>query len=190
MPRRPSLPVNDVRRWLPVDSPVTNAVGERSVEAYTAVVRAFDVELNPRYAPKNGVTWCNVFATDVMRAMGVALPHWALPDDTPAEAQDQSRGARELTANDLYDWLMGPPGRRHGWVEVGPRQAQDAANEGKPTVAIWKAPPTQHGHIAVVVPGAWPTGGPWCAQAGAKNFVRAEATRCFGARLPRFYRNS
>jgi len=65
--------------------------------------------------------------------------------------------------------------------------AQERADRGRPVVGVWENADGEHGHIVVVIPGAWEDGGPWCAQAGGVNHERALASRCFGAHKPRWW---
>ncbi len=41
---------------------------------YKSVIDSFNVTTNAKYQPVNGTTFCNIFAQDVMNAMGEALP--------------------------------------------------------------------------------------------------------------------
>ncbi len=134
-----------------VDPVKVGDLSNPSAANYDSVIDQFKVGLNPRYTPKDGKTFCNVFATDVMLAMGATVP-------TPAYAVD---------ANQYSDWLAkkSPP---NGWKAVTAEEAQKMANSGKPVLASWKNEgPGGHGHVAVVRPGTVdPTDGPTLASAG------------------------
>lgn len=175
MPLLKPEPINSLRRELPVAAAITNAPGARSVTAYNAVIDQFDVTMNRRYLPAGGNTFCNIFAGDVMAAMNAVLPHWVMPDGTPATPR--TTGAREQNVNALYDWLR-LCGRRYGWSEIRMEDAQSFANEGKPTLGVYQAPPRRHGHIVVIRPGDDDGEGPWCAQAGTMNLTMARAKKC------------
>jgi hypothetical protein len=124
------------------------------------VIAQFPVTTSARYLPANGVTWCNIYAWDVSRALGCEIPHWWQ--------------GREQTANNLVDWLssVGPD---YGWAECNEDQALDNANNGLPTFVTYKNQ-GGHGHIAVVLPGGSLT----IAQAGLSNFVGKPLTSGFG----------
>ena len=64
--------------------------GNRSAANYNAVLDQFSVGNNPRYARRNGNTYCNIFVWDATRAMGAEIPHWVDQQGRPAEV-----GARE-----------------------------------------------------------------------------------------------
>lgn len=154
-----------VNRAHPLQPAITNAVGERSPEKYNQVIDQFDVEKNPRYLPGDGKTYCNIFAWDVTRAMGAEIPHWVNAKGEPCKPG--AKGAIEINANLTAKWLK-DHGKEYGWVEVTREEAIAAANEGKPTVAVWynntfkdgtldTAHPWSHdwgrsGHIVIVRP--------------------------------------
>lgn len=111
---------------------------ERNAYSYSNLLNQFHVETNPRYAVtyKDGTkeTKCNIFAQDVTAAMGAPLP--------------------KLMANDIGDWLnTKAEGGANGWKRISVREAEEAANQGKPTIALWENPDGPHGHIAMVRPG-------------------------------------
>ena len=157
VPQGPHAATSDItsqEAWVPVDAPTTNAAGNRSADAYSQVIDQFDVENNPRYAQRDGNTYCNIFAWDVTRAMGAEIPHYR---------EDGS----EMDANGVADWLAGE-GEAHGWHPVSEQEAQAMANQGKPVVVSWKNE-GGIGHIGVVRPGEMGENGPNLAQAGAVN---------------------
>ena len=127
----------------------TNTADKRSTDAYNAVIDQFLVDTNPRYAITNGYTFCNIFAWDVCTAMEATLPHWVRDKYTPAEPY--SKNAFETSVNILSVWLE-DHGEQYGWKKVTAAEAQTSADEGHPTVAIWKNPTGESGHIAVVRP--------------------------------------
>jgi len=100
----------------------------RSPEAYIVAIDSFKVETNPRYANKNGQTFCNFFAQDVMKhpSLNASLP--------PGRCVD------------IYSALE--DNKFSLWVNVSFEEAQARANKGFPTVAISAVP----NHIAVIRP--------------------------------------
>jgi hypothetical protein len=162
-----------------LDAAVQGHRSHRTRTIYNNVINQFDVEHNDRYKPytywkrKNGqwvkvtATYCNIFLTDVMRAMSVVLPHWVDANGKPAA--DHQTGAHEINLNETVDW-MDKYGRDWGWRPVSAGVAQHLANLGIPAVAIWKNPTGADGHGAVIRPGVATANGDEIAQAGNKNF--------------------
>ncbi len=167
--------LTDTDRWNPVHAAITSCPHCRSAEQYLAVVRQFDVEMNPRYRPARdaagevAATYCNIFAWDVTRAMGCEIPHWWI--------------GHELNANGLCDWL-GRTGIRFGWAQVDDAGAVAAAKLGQAVVATWRNP-GGIGHIAVVIPTDSP--GVRIAQAGASCLFDAPVASGFGKRPVTYY---
>lgn len=136
----------------PANPTITSQEGARSPELYRSVIDQFQVETNPRYAVNkkgNNDTYCNIFLWDVTSAMGAEIPHYVDPVTLEARSYTD-KGAKELNANGIYDWL-GKKGADYGWVQVTPEQAQQYANQGFPVVTAWKNP-QGHGHVQVVCP--------------------------------------
>jgi hypothetical protein len=158
--------------WLSVTAPLTAGTLARSPETLERVAAQFDVERSPRYQPKPGATYCNVFAADVTAALGCAIPHVDRGHDGLLT---------ELTANATVDWLAGPGSVRHGW-ELLPdgHTAQAMADAGRVAVAIWRNTSGGPGHVAVLMP-SHGAPGVWIAQAGAHNYARAPLASGFGA---------
>lgn len=135
--------LQETQAWIPIDAPRTNAPGQRSADEYGAVIDQFDVENNPRYTPRvqnpGGPldTFCNIFVSDVTKAMGADIPHYWQ--------------GQELDANRTADWLR-DSGPSFGWRQVTEQEAQDLANQGKPVVVTWSNP-NGIGHSGVVRPG-------------------------------------
>lgn len=161
--------------WVPVSPTYTNAAGARSAEAYNRVIDQFDVEHNGRYTPfklKRGDTYCNIFAWDVSIAMGAEIAHWVGKDGkTP---KDNNTGTNELGANATYNWLKNY-GKDYGWRAVSAKEAQERANQGYPTVGVYKNNSGGAGHLVMVRPEtqSWhfsSSKGPVVAQAGSSNF--------------------
>lgn len=126
----------------PLKAPITSVPGERHPKLTEAVINQFGVETNPRYT-RDTYTYCNTFASDYARAMGVPLP-------TKAE-QGVKGDPAPLAAEPLYRWLINQSHER-GWREVDPttphglRVLLEHVNAGKPALA------TDPGHIAVIRP--------------------------------------
>ena len=157
--------------WKPAIPMITNKEGERSAEAYNLVIDQFNVSNNKRYEQRDVTgdgkdnTFCNVFAIDVLDAMGVNV--------------DRGR------ANTIANWFE-EKGQDNGWTEVSAEEAQNYANQGLPTVAVWENPnPDDSGHIAIVRPYDPTMGldssGIYIAQAGSKNFNYDEVSIGFGS---------
>lgn len=136
-------------REKPLYAPCINYEGERSAYQYFKVIEQFQVEhkdsdgkldtdryvrgpqLKPGKKPEDEnatETWCNVYARDVMSAMGVHLPSF-------------------FNCDQMGKWLRSDGGRSSGWKLIGPEEAKAKASAGCPTIAIH---PT---HVMVVRPG-------------------------------------
>jgi len=182
--RTPAPETTSQRAARPVSPPVTNsAAAGRSRETYDQAINQFGVGSNPRYARRNGNTYCNIFASDVTRAMGADIPHWVRRDGSPAEAGD--RGAYEMNANATARWLANH-GERHGWRRATAAEAQANANQGRPAVAT-RDNPGGIGHIVVVRPGEMTDRGPAIAQAGARNFNQGHIGDVFRRSQPDYW---
>lgn len=168
--------------WIPVTPAVTNSVGKRSVEAYNSVIDQFNVTTHPRYTPGK-YTYCNIFAWDVMSAMGVELPQRVDRQTNEPRLFPDVKGTTELNANGMAKWLENY-GTQYGWVEVSAKEAQQAANRGEPTVTAWNNP-GGIGHFQVVRPTrgndaySYNTG-VYVAQAGGSNFDYKTAASVYG----------
>lgn len=172
--------VVDERPWVPVKPPASWVANTpRSGLAYSAVLDALPLETSPRYQPRAGLTFCNIFVWDCTLLLGCEVPHWAGVGGEPVAV---GRG-REQTANDMSDWLQ-DFGARYGWGPCGPATAQLLASRGNPAVAVWRNPGGT-GHIAMVRPGdLHPVRGPCIAQAGKTNFRHGHVLEGFGAGRP------
>lgn len=161
---RPAPGTTETRAWLSVNAPEKGSPNARSRATYDNVINQFAVGTNPRYTPRNGDTFCNIFASDVTKAMGAPIPHWVNGAGDPVPDFQ----GHELDANNTNAWLH-QHGGRHGWRQVSAAEAQRLANEGHPAVATWRNP-GGIGHIGVIRPGEQNGNGPALAQAGAENF--------------------
>ena len=170
-------------RALPNKPYYTSRVNYRGQDAYNIVIDQFRVTSNPRYKRTSNATWCNIFAWDVMSAMGATLPHWVREKGVPSD-NNRTSGAWEMNANATYNWLKSY-GSRYGWSKVSAYDAQQRANKGYPTVAVWKNG-SGSGHIAVIRPesGSYTYSaakGPVIAQAGGSNYNYTNVIIGFGS---------
>lgn len=172
-PANPRLAPNIVLR---------NRLGERSSAALLKVVEQFHVETSERYRIRDtsgdGVpdTFCNIFASDVMGALDVALPHEIDGFGDPAAPLK----GHELSANATVAWLR-MHGPRFGWRAATELVAREAALAGRPAVVTYDPGPGRIGHIAVLVPGPITT----IAQAGRQNFSYGPLIKGFGSLIPK-----
>jgi hypothetical protein len=153
----------ETRRSFPTNAPLENHACCRSRATYDSVINQFAVGVNPRYAHRNGSTYCNIFAWDVTRAMSAEIPHWV---DAKGDPTPHLKG-NELNANAINTWLH-QHGARFAWRQGSLDEAVEHANAGRPVVASWKNG-GGIGHIAVIRPGLATSEGPLMAQAGATN---------------------
>ena len=175
---RPAPGTTNTRAWIPLDAPVQNQPGQRNAHRYDQVLNQFGVGSNPRYRPRGGNTYCNIFVWDATRAMGAEIPHWVDQQGNPARVG--APGAWEMDANDTNRWLN-RQGAAAGWRRVSASEAQRHANSGAPAVASWKNP-GGIGHIGMVRPGEINSRGPAMAQAGSRNFNDGHVADGFGRR--------
>jgi hypothetical protein len=153
----------ETRRSFPTNPPLVNHACCRSRATYDNVINQFAVGVNPRYAHRNGSTYCNIFAWDVTVAMSAEIPHWV---DSKGNPTPHLKG-NELNANAINTWLH-QHGARFAWRQGSLEEAVEHANAGRPVVASWKNG-GGIGHIAVIRPGLATSEGPLMAQAGATN---------------------
>lgn len=135
-----------------------------SMSGYEAALRQFRVDLAPRYQPRDGVTWCNIFISDATLALGCELPH--LVD------------GKEQRMNDMIETV-----RDHNeWVQMNEEYAIASANEGRPTLALWHSGGSGPGHGAFVMPQPMPISlaAVKLAQAGATCGYGLSLGGCFG----------
>jgi hypothetical protein len=155
------VPVRSTRRANPIE------VNKEAVGNYDLTIHYLDVERNPRYLPRDGKTFCNIYAHDFARMFGVFLPRiwWTasaqkqiLSGKTPTVQYGQN--VTELNANALYEWLKSCKDRpellRFGWREVTRVEANDLVNKGTHFAVICarRIPRSRSGHITVIIPGS------------------------------------
>lgn len=138
--------------WRQVSAPVRNTPGQRSAQAYADVIDQFDVEhsFDARYGrggAGNDDTRCNIFAGDVMRAMGAPLP--TKGDLGMGHGASKNTDPMTATARQLFGWLEE---ERDGWRRIDTSDPEDLRilaehlRGGRPAVAA------DSGHIAVLRP--------------------------------------
>ncbi len=181
--RNPAPGTTNTRAWIPVDAPLQNQPGQRDPHRYDQVLNQFGVGSNPRYRPRGGNTYCNIFVWDATRSMGAEIPHWVDQSGRPAGVG--AAGAWEMDANDTNRWLNNQ-GAAAGWRKVSAAEAQRHANSGSPAVVSWKNP-GGIGHIGMVRPGELTTRGPAMAQAGSRNFNNGHVADGFGRRRVEYW---
>lgn len=182
--------ITPVRASKPVTPAITSDPSNRSAALYTSVIAQFSVETNPRYAVNKkgrGDTYCNIFMWDVTRAMGAEIPHYIDPKTGAPMTYPNVKGARELSANSIYNWLF-KHGSEYGWFQVSAEEAQALANRGQPVVTALKNN-SGHGHVQVVCPSADgtydPKRGVTIAQAGRRLTSYRPITSIYNASLPK-----
>lgn len=127
-----------------------------------AVVAWLDVEspAHLRYKPRDGLTFCNIYAHDFCHLAGVYLPRvwWtagALVELARGQEVTPRLGAsiEEMRANGLFAWLrdFGPG---FGWRATGTlTKLQTEVNQGAVGVIVARRKESRlSGHIAIVVP--------------------------------------
>lgn len=164
--------------------PLTNSPGQRDPAIYSQLINQFAVGNNPRYLP-DANTYCNIFAWDVSRAMGAEIPHWV--DNAGHIAAPGAPHAHEININGGVNWMRSQGVNQFGFHSATPAEAQNAANQGKLAVVMWKNTGSGHGHVAVVRPGTLTAGGPEIAQAGRHNFNDGHVVNGFGQLGPLEY---
>lgn len=169
-----------------VKPPLRNTANARAAATFDEVIDQFAVGHNPRYRPRSGNTYCNIFLWDVTRAMDCEIPHWVDARGNPAAPFEA--GAYEMNVNGTVAWLTNYGTKRFGWLLTDAATAQQYANTGCPAVALWRNPVGEHGHTVIVRPGQLlPTRGAATAQAGRLNFNQGHIKDSFGNAVPKYY---
>lgn len=145
-----------------------------SADKQRQVINELDVEHSPRYKAGGGKTYCNIFVSDFLDAMGLPPTH--------------IEGGVEFNANMMIEWLGSPKGEGTGWVKADRADALDAAARGHVVLVAYYNhninPITKRerpGHIAIVLPEGT------IAQAGRQNFVGKTIREGFGTLPVVFY---
>ena len=166
------------RAELPAVPVVRGAEACRCPEHLCEVVAQFHVATAPRYAPRDGNTYCNIFAWDFTCAMGCEVPHWVDSEGNPTKPGN----GRELTINATLDWLRSDAGLERGWRECGAVEAEAQASNGHPVLAVLREVP--HGHVAVVMPSRPNHPGLYVSQAGGRCLEDEPLANGFGSKGP------
>lgn len=174
-------------------APIQNSLGDRSAEAYLAVILQFNVEGSYpcRYTPTCGGTSdtrCNIFASDVMNAMGAPLP--TKGDLGKGHGDSKNSDPMPANAKDTYAWLEQ---EKDGWRKLDPNNPSDWASLMKHVAAGKPALASHPDHVAVIRPdqpsdlAVGNTGGLHIAQAGAYNSNNTIAKNAFANRVIDIY---
>ncbi|HLU11805.1 MAG TPA: hypothetical protein VK003_19170 [Oceanobacillus sp.] len=139
---------------------------EWNISLQFAVVKTLNVEESARYKRTGKPTYCNIYAYDVISALGGYLPRVWWNDDVidrirqgenvPAiyPPNKNSPGTiHEVNANELTRWFA-EFGGEFGWEKAANMtEAQDAANNGELAIIVAaNKNPDASGHITVVMP--------------------------------------
>jgi hypothetical protein len=122
---------------------------------------------HPEYLPKDGVTHCNQFVTEVCETLGF-------------------KDFTGLMANDICLAIAKHP----QWSEEKSlERCQDLANGGTLVIATYQEDP--HGHVNIICPGKIKTSGRWglvpsCANVGKVNFIGKGINWAFSS-MPRLW---
>lgn len=162
--------------WLPCTMNAVEQYLARSPAIYARVLDQFRVADHPRYAPKSGCTYCNIYVWDVTSAMGCEVPHWVDAGFAPSAP---GKGF-ETVANQLVDMLSAG-----AWGWMATTEPIECANRGRPVIAGWKNPHGP-GHLAMVRPHCV-NGRIVVAQAGRVCAERLSLRSAFGARHVTFW---
>lgn len=169
MPRGPNTPIT--RRINPAGAHSLNEPGQPSRtgttpaelrEQIAAIVEwlAADKPTHKRYKPRDGLTFCNIYAHDFCHLAGVYLPRvWWTPKAVATLVVGGSVEPLyndtivELRANDLFRWLR-DFGLQFGWRQTGTlTKLQTEANQGGLGIIVARRKEDgKSGHIVMVVP--------------------------------------
>jgi len=124
-----------------------------------AVVDTLQVESSPRYRQEPPKTYCNIYAYDVVTALGGFIPRVWWMDKAIAQLRRgeavqpvYAQTVRELSANMLTEW-MHTFGAEFGWVRARDIDAaQWAANQGRLVILLAaRVNRSESGHINVIL---------------------------------------
>ncbi len=126
---------------------------DRSGKDLDQVIARLAVDVSFIFTPRDGNTLCNFYAHVLAVAHRVPLP--------------------QKKANEQAVWLASAEAQALGWSLCSTRDfAQQRAEQGYPTFAVWFNPTGGHGHIAMLRPApksAPPIGDIWVTAAGRHN---------------------
>ena len=170
----------------PATTETVNSNGQIGTTRITGALNEFDVEHNKAYLPRDGKTYCNIFAADFATAMGAEIP----------KTLQNGQFLDYLNANEMVSYLAGeygydvPQGEAVGWHELSTTDAARYAQDGYVVVV------GGGGHMGIVRPESMPTGNladmripqgqaamadMRIAQAGASNFNNGPLLNGFGS---------
>jgi hypothetical protein len=120
----------------------------------------------PEFRPRDGITYCNQFVTEVCTKYGF-------------------KGLEGLLANQMIDAIE----KSQDWSIVDMSKCQELVNQGTLIIAGLKDEP--HGHVVVICPGKEKTSGRWgtvptCANIGKDVRIGSGVNWAFSD-LPKFY---
>ena len=131
------------------------------------VVDTLDVENNSLYKKGGGKTYCNIYAYDVVTAMGGYLPRvwWTSAYEkefvkaadkglTYDKAVKYADTVREMNANSLTKWMAHIGKKYFGWEKAADMKTAQAAADSGQLVIILAANKvsTRSGHVNVILP--------------------------------------
>lgn len=142
-----------------LDPVVKSDISNREANLYEDVINQFAVEENSRY-DNDGHTYCNTFAGDVARAMGVPFPK---KNEYTSQNCPSTIGFNEYKGGrDLWSYFTGNDQPRNaqtdGWSELNFKDLstlESHVNSGKMAIAITYYPTKDGkwaGHISVIKP--------------------------------------
>jgi len=143
---------------------------------YNTAINAEAVESNTIYKSNGNNSFSHKFAAAVMKTMLAPLPEYLLSDGKTPAAKGTAGASEVTSAKQLCDWMDAYGTTIYGWNQVSAQEAQNRADNGYPTLALWYSTKgTLDHHIQVVRPqGGGKTYslslGPVVAQAGLINF--------------------
>lgn len=143
------------------------------VHDYEHALRMFAPSTSPRYQPRDGLTFCNIFISDVTRALAKKDPEiLELPHRVDGVEQTMNMMiARLRVQHGGYRWVP--------WVRRAPPIGQPVT---RPTLVTWRSRKGP-GHGAFVCPSTEPTpddiGDLRLAQAGQKCGIWLPLRECF-----------
>ncbi|MGH1339712.1 MAG: hypothetical protein ACRBFS_26575 [Aureispira sp.] len=134
---------------------------EKGVQMFHDIIDYLDVEKSPRYKREPTKTFCNIYAYDFCSFTWAYLPrvYWnkkalaALAEGVEVKTL-YGKTVRELSANMLYDFLVGIGKTEHDWEEIQDTlELQKLANEGHVCIICAKHKNARRsGHITIVAP--------------------------------------
>lgn len=120
--------------------------------------------MSNKYLKKGGITYCNFYVQDVMKAAGIPFPQ-----------ERASATVRTLRKE------------KDGWHKITIKEAHDLANQGYPVIAGWENPESnKSGHLNIILPTTlkFNSNDPYHSievrNAGTENYKRVVLTQTYG----------